>query len=63
MDSFRCPPSDAASLYGISDAIADHLGVPARVADDPLTAVARGTGIFLEKLDVFARVLATDEDD
>jgi actin-like ATPase involved in cell morphogenesis len=37
--------------------------VPARVADDPLTAVARGTGVFLDKLDVFSRVLASDEDD
>jgi len=50
-------------LYGLSDAIADHLGIPARVADEPLTAVARGTGVFLDKLDVFKRVLATDEDD
>ena len=50
-------------LYGMHDAIADHLGVPARIADDPLTAVARGTGIFLDKLDVFSKVLATDEDD
>ena len=48
-------------LFGMGNAIADHLGVPARMADDPLTAVARGTGIFLDKLDVFSRVLATDE--
>ena len=52
-----------ALLYGMQVAIGDHLGVPARVADDPLTAVARGTGIFLDKLDVFSRVLATDEQD
>ena len=49
-----------ALLYGITDAITSHLGVPAHVVDDPLTAVARGTGIFLDKLDVFSRVLATD---
>jgi rod shape-determining protein MreB len=52
-----------ALLLGIADAMADFLGIPARVADDPLTAVARGTGVFLEKLDVFSRVLSTDEDD
>ena len=52
-----------ALLLGMSDAISDALGIPARVADDPLTAVARGTGIFLEKLEVFSRVLSTDEDD
>ncbi len=52
----------SALLYGMDKAIGDHLGVPAHVADDPLTAVARGTGIFLEKLDVFRKVLAADED-
>ncbi|MCA8979353.1 MAG: rod shape-determining protein [Planctomycetes bacterium] len=52
-----------ALLYGIADAVAEFLGIPARVADDPLTAVARGTGIFLDKLDVFSRVLAADEED
>ena len=52
-----------AMLLGIADAMADFLGIPAKVADDPLTAVARGTGVFLEKLDVFSRVLSTDDDD
>ncbi|MCP3916765.1 MAG: rod shape-determining protein [bacterium] len=51
-----------ALLYGITNSISDHLGVPVRVAEDPLTAVARGTGIFLDKLDVFSRVLSTEED-
>ncbi len=51
-----------AMLLGISDAMADFLGIPAKVADEPLTAVARGTGVFLEKLDVFSRVLSTDDD-
>lgn len=52
-----------AMLLGIAEAMADFLGIPAKVADDPLTAVARGTGVFLEKLDVFSRVLSTDDDD
>jgi len=51
-----------ALLYGISRSISEILGIPARVPEDPLTAVARGTGVFLDKLDVFSRVLATDED-
>ena len=50
-------------LYGMAEAISEHLGVPSYVADDPLTAVARGTGIFLDKLDVFSRVLSADEVD
>ena len=52
-----------ALLLGIAEAIGDHLGIPARVADDPLTAVARGTGVFLDKLDVFSRVLASEDED
>ena len=52
-----------ALLHGIANAVAETLSIPARVAEDPLTAVARGTGVFLDKLDVFARVLSSDEDD
>ncbi len=51
-----------ALLHGMSEAVSEYLGIPARLAEDPLTAVARGTGIFLDKLDVFAKVLASDED-
>lgn len=51
-----------ALLYGMPEAIGSHLGIPARVADDPLTAVARGTGVFLDKLDVFSRVLSTEDE-
>jgi rod shape-determining protein MreB len=51
-----------ALLYGIDQAIAEFLGIPARVVDDPMTAVARGTGVFLDKLDVFSRVLSADDD-
>ncbi|MBC8451379.1 MAG: rod shape-determining protein, partial [Planctomycetes bacterium] len=51
-----------ALLFGIDKAISDYLGIPATVPDDPLTAVARGTGVFLERLDVFSRVLASEDD-
>jgi len=51
-----------AMLLGVADALSDFLGIPARVAEDPLTAVARGCGVFLEKLDVFSRVLSSDDD-
>ncbi|HED66206.1 MAG TPA: rod shape-determining protein, partial [Planctomycetes bacterium] len=51
-----------ALLYGIGEAISDFLGIPARVSEDPLTAVARGTGVFLEKLDIFSRVLSSDDE-
>ena len=37
-------------LRGIDRVIAEEINLPVRVAEDPLTAVARGTGIFLEKI-------------
>ena len=61
--SYRAMPSMGALLHGIDKAISETLSIPARVAEDPLTAVARGTGVFLDKLDVFSKVLSSDEDD
>src|SRR6185295_6444374 len=46
-DSGATIAGGGALLYGIADAISDTLGIPAKIADDPLTAVARGTGVFL----------------
>jgi rod shape-determining protein MreB len=40
-----------------------QLKVPVTVADDPLTAVARGTGVILEQLDAFKDVLIQNTDD
>ena len=51
-----------ALLLGIADCMSDALGIPARVAPDPLTAVARGCGVFLEKLDIFSKVLSSDDE-
>jgi actin-like ATPase involved in cell morphogenesis len=47
----------------MSDAMSDLLGIPAKVGEEPLTAVARGTGIFLDKLDIFSQVLGSEEDE
>lgn len=52
-----------ALLFGMSDAMSDLLGIPAKVGEEPLTAVARGTGIFLDKLDIFSQVLGSEEDE
>jgi rod shape-determining protein MreB len=40
-----------------------QLKVPVTVADDPLTAVARGTGIILEDIDLYKDVLVENTDD
>lgn len=46
-----------ALLIGLADLLAQHLKLPVAVADDPLTAVARGTGIVVENLDEFREVM------
>ncbi|MFM8387183.1 MAG: rod shape-determining protein [Planctomycetia bacterium] len=38
-------------LRGLDRVISEHIHLPVRVAEDPLTAVARGTGVYLDKLD------------
>jgi len=42
--------------------LAEILKVPVYVVDDPLTSVARGTGIVLEDINEFREVLIQDED-
>jgi rod shape-determining protein MreB len=70
----RCPPELVADLVdrgmvmsgggsllrGIDLLIAEHTGLPVHRADDPLSAVAEGTGVVLTELNVLRRV-ATGE--
>ena len=51
-----------ALLRGIDKLIAQETGIPVIRADDPLTAVARGTGNVLEHLDELKDVLDTGDD-
>jgi len=44
-------------LRGIDQAIAKETLLPVRIADDPMTAVARGTGEVLNQLDVLSDIL------
>ena len=46
-----------ALIYGLPELLAQTLKLPVLTADDPLTAVARGTGIVIEDLDGFREVL------
>ncbi|MEW6356706.1 MAG: rod shape-determining protein [Planctomycetota bacterium] len=50
-------------LRGIEKVIAKETGLPVHVADDPLTAVARGTGMVLEQLDELRPILESAEDE
>jgi rod shape-determining protein MreB and related proteins len=52
-----------ALLKGLDQLLASWLKVPVIVADDPLTAVARGTGVILENLDAHRDVFLENDDD
>lgn len=52
-----------ALLRGLDTLLSKTLNVPIYVANDPLTAVARGAGIVLENLDSFKEVLIEHESD
>ncbi len=52
-----------ASLRGLDTLLTQWLKVPVMVADDPLTAVARGTGVVLENLDLHRDLLIENDGD
>jgi rod shape-determining protein MreB and related proteins len=52
-----------AMIRGLDKLIEDFVKIPVHIADDPLTAVARGTGVILEDLVKYQDVLIQSEDD
>lgn len=48
-------------LMGLDRLIREETRIPVRVAEDPLTAVVRGTGLILEDLDALREVLVNPE--
>lgn len=52
-----------ALLRGFGELLHNTIKIPIHISDDPLTAVARGTGIILEDLPYFKDILIADEDD
>jgi len=52
-----------ALLRGCDTVLANATGLDVRVADDPLTCVARGTGVYLENLEMWKSTMESDEDD
>src|SRR5690606_19773431 len=44
-------------LHGLDKLLSRETGMPVHLADDPLSAVAMGTGIALEHFDLMQRVL------
>ena len=52
-----------ALVKGLAELIENEVNIPVHIASDPLTTVARGTGIILEDLDSFREVLIENEDE
>ncbi|MDD5050773.1 MAG: rod shape-determining protein [Candidatus Pacebacteria bacterium] len=52
-----------ALLKGLSALLSEQLKIPIHVDDDPLTAVARGTGVILEELEKYRELLIQNEDE
>jgi len=68
----RCPPELAATLWiaawswrggsllrGIDRLVAEETGLPVHLADDPMSAVAEGTGRVLQEIEFLKRVRPT----
>lgn len=52
-----------ALIKGLDKLLSNHLKLPVYIAEDPLTAIARGTGIILEDLEKYKDVLIQNEDE
>jgi rod shape-determining protein MreB len=52
-----------ALIKGLDELLHEMLRIPVTIADDPLTAIARGAGIILEDIDIYRSVLLQSEDD
>jgi rod shape-determining protein MreB and related proteins len=52
-----------ALIRGIDSVLSSFMKVPFYLADDPLTAVARGTGIMLDDFNTYKGVLMQDDDE
>lgn len=50
-------------LRGIDKLVNQETQMPVRIADDPLTAVVRGTGVIIENIDTLREVLVSIEDE
>lgn len=52
-----------ALIKGLNILLSETLKIPVTIADEPLTAIARGAGIILEDIDKYRDVLIESEDD
>jgi rod shape-determining protein MreB len=52
-----------ALLRGMDSVLGNATGLAVRIADDPLTCVARGTAVYLENIDLWKKSMESDEDE
>ncbi|OHA16208.1 MAG: rod shape-determining protein [Candidatus Taylorbacteria bacterium RIFCSPLOWO2_12_FULL_43_20] len=52
-----------AKFPGMKELLVENVKIPIHIAEDPLTAVAIGTGIILENMEVYKDALIQDEDE
>jgi len=52
-----------ALIKNLSDALTEYLGIPVRVAEDPLTAVARGAGTIAQNTELYQDLIIENEDE
>lgn len=52
-----------ALIKGLDRLLSETLDIPVTIAEDPLTAIARGAGIILENLDKYSPLLLDSNDD
>ena len=50
-------------LRGLTTVISNATGLDVRLAEDPLTCVARGTSVYLENLELWQHTMESDADD
>ncbi len=63
VDSGITMAGGSSQLRGLDQVIANATGLPVKVADDPLTCVARGTAICLENIEVLKEAMESDENE
>jgi rod shape-determining protein MreB len=60
VDNGICLAGGGALLRGIDTVVANATGLEVRIADEPLTCVARGTAIYLEHLEDWKQTMESD---
>jgi rod shape-determining protein MreB len=53
----------AALLRGMDTVLSNATGLDVKLADDPLSCVARGTAVYLENLELWKDTMESDEDE